>query len=167
MHITLLGHKGWQGMAPAVTDVKKYDMNRRIYLPRWVEEELNLVAGETYVTFVKSGDEVLIKKVAITIAPLDQGMQINSAGVALIAESQLFGQRVMQRRRRGKATDLGDAVIRNLTELREGAPVVHIDHGVGRYRGLTNLTVEDQQAEFWYWSTPTRRRCTCQSPTCT
>ncbi|MDP6363914.1 MAG: hypothetical protein QF366_02700 [Candidatus Poseidoniia archaeon] len=55
-------------MAPAVTDVKKYDMNRRIYLPRWVEEELNLVAGETYVTFVKSGDEVLIKKVAITIA---------------------------------------------------------------------------------------------------
>ena len=86
--------------------------------------------------------------VAITIAPLDQGMQINSAGVALIAESQLFGQRVMQRRRRGKATDLGDAVIRNLTELREGAPVVHIDHGVGRYLGLTNLTVEDQQAEF-------------------
>ncbi|MEL0167885.1 MAG: transcription-repair coupling factor [Pseudomonadaceae bacterium] len=86
--------------------------------------------------------------VAITIAPLDQGMLINSAAVALIAESQLFGQRVMQRRRRGKATDLGDAVIRNLTELREGAPVVHIDHGVGRYRGLTNLTVEDQQAEF-------------------
>ncbi|HCP05357.1 MAG TPA: transcription-repair coupling factor, partial [Pseudomonas sp.] len=73
--------------------------------------------------------------VAITIAPLDQGMLINSAAVALIAESQLFGQRVMQRRRRGKATDLGDAVIRNLTELREGAPVVHIDHGVGRYRG--------------------------------
>ena len=68
MHITLLGHEGWQGMGPAVTDVKKYDMNRRIYLPRWVEEELNLVAGETYVTFVKNGNEVLIKKVAITIA---------------------------------------------------------------------------------------------------
>ena len=55
-------------MGPAVTDVKKYDINRRIYLPRWVEEELNLVAGETYATSVKSGDEVLIKKVAITIA---------------------------------------------------------------------------------------------------
>ena len=68
MHITLLGHEGWQDMAPAVTDVKKYDINRRIYLPRWVEEELNLVAGETYVTFVKNGNEVLIKKVSITIA---------------------------------------------------------------------------------------------------
>ena len=55
-------------MGPAVTDVKKYDINRCIYLPRWVEEELNLVAGETYVTFVKNGNEVLIKKVSITIA---------------------------------------------------------------------------------------------------
>ena len=55
-------------MVQNVTDVKKFDMNRRIYLPRWVEEELNLVAGETYVTFVKNGNEVLIKKVSITIA---------------------------------------------------------------------------------------------------
>ena len=85
---------------------------------------------------------------ALTIAPLDQGLLTQSPAVALIAESQLFGQRVMQRRRRGKATDMGDAIIRNLTELREGAPVVHIDHGVGRYLGLTNLTVEDQETEF-------------------
>ncbi|HDZ57556.1 MAG TPA: transcription-repair coupling factor [Pseudomonas xinjiangensis] len=84
----------------------------------------------------------------IIIAPIDQGLVSTNPAVALVAESQLFGKRVMQRRRRGKATDLGDAVIRNLTELREGAPVVHIDHGVGRYRGLVNLTIEDQQAEF-------------------
>ncbi len=36
-------------------------------------------------------------------------------------------------RKRAEADD--DAVIKNLTELREGAPVVHIDHGVGRYLG--------------------------------
>lgn len=84
----------------------------------------------------------------IVIAPVDQGLVAPDAAIALIAESQLFGRRVMQKRRRGKATDLGDAVIRNLTELREGAPVVHIDHGVGRYCGLVNLTIEDQQAEF-------------------
>ncbi|QDR30757.1 transcription-repair coupling factor, partial [Pseudomonas aeruginosa] len=41
-----------------------------------------------------------------------------------------------------------DAVIKNLTELREGAPVVHIDHGVGRYLGLITLEVDNQQAEF-------------------
>ncbi|HHM8318236.1 TPA: transcription-repair coupling factor, partial [Pseudomonas aeruginosa] len=44
--------------------------------------------------------------------------------------------------------DGGDAVIKNLTELREGAPVVHIDHGVGRYLGLITLVVDNQQAEF-------------------
>ncbi|MDQ2598160.1 transcription-repair coupling factor, partial [Pseudomonas aeruginosa] len=59
-----------------------------------------------------------------------------------------FGQRVMQRRRREKTRDGGDAVIKNLTELREGAPVVHIDHGVGRYLGLITLEVDNQQAEF-------------------
>ncbi|SDS38980.1 transcription-repair coupling factor [Halopseudomonas litoralis] len=84
----------------------------------------------------------------IIIAPVDEGLLCNDPAVALVAESQLFGQRVMQRRRRGKATDLGDTIIRNLTELREGAPVVHIDHGVGRYRGLVNLSVEGQEAEF-------------------
>ncbi|SFM36943.1 transcription-repair coupling factor [Halopseudomonas yangmingensis] len=84
----------------------------------------------------------------LLIAPLDQGLTIQHPPLALITEGQLFGQRVMQRRRRGKATDLGDAIIRNLTELREGAPVVHIDHGVGRYRGLSNLEIDGQQAEF-------------------
>jgi transcription-repair coupling factor (superfamily II helicase) len=39
-------------------------------------------------------------------------------------------------------------VIRNLTELREGAPVVHIDHGVGRYQGLVTLEIEEQATEF-------------------
>ncbi|MBF3167358.1 transcription-repair coupling factor, partial [Pseudomonas aeruginosa] len=68
--------------------------------------------------------------------------------LALVAESPLFGQRVMQRRRREKTRDGGDAVIKNLTELREGAPVVHIDHGVGRYLGLITLEVDNQQAEF-------------------
>ncbi|WP_150303979.1 transcription-repair coupling factor [Pseudomonas saliphila] len=84
----------------------------------------------------------------IIVAPVDQGLVVTEPAVALISETQLFGKRVMQRRRRGKVTDLGDAVIRNLTELREGAPVVHIDHGVGRYCGLVNLTIEDQEAEF-------------------
>ncbi|MBD9481709.1 transcription-repair coupling factor [Pseudomonas sp. PDM14] len=85
-------------------------------------------------------------RLAITIAPLDEGLLLDD--IALIAESPLFGQRVMQRRRREKSRDGGDNVIKNLTELREGAPVVHIDHGVGRYLGLITLEIEGQTAEF-------------------
>ncbi|WP_437881172.1 transcription-repair coupling factor [Pseudomonas sp. LRF_L74] len=86
------------------------------------------------------------ERLGITIAPLDEGLLLDE--IALIAESPLFGQRVMQRRRREKSRDGGDNVIKNLTELREGSPVVHIDHGVGRYLGLITLEIEGQSAEF-------------------
>ncbi|MGK9047046.1 transcription-repair coupling factor [Stutzerimonas chloritidismutans] len=86
------------------------------------------------------------ERLAITIAPLDEGLHLDD--VALVAESPLFGQRVMQRRRREKSRDGGENVIKNLTELREGSPVVHIDHGVGRYQGLVTLEIEGQAQEF-------------------
>jgi transcription-repair coupling factor (superfamily II helicase) len=86
------------------------------------------------------------ERLGICIAPLDEGLLLDE--LALIAESPLFGQRVMQRRRREKSRDGGDNVIKNLTELREGSPVVHIDHGVGRYLGLVTLEIDGQAAEF-------------------
>ncbi|HAL69464.1 MAG TPA: transcription-repair coupling factor, partial [Pseudomonas sp.] len=89
------------------------------------------------------------ERLNITIAPLDEGLLLDDPAMALIAESPLFGQRVMQRRRRDKRGETAnDAVIKNLTELREGAPVVHIDHGVGRYLGLATLEIDGQAAEF-------------------
>lgn len=86
-------------------------------------------------------------KVAICVAPIEAGVLLDD--IALIPESALLGQRVMQRRRRDKNRDGNhEHVIRNLTELREGAPVVHIDHGVGRYQGLVTLDIEEQATEF-------------------
>ena len=93
-----------------------------------------------WAAFVAAGE-----RLAISVAPLDQGLLLDE--LALIPESPLFGQRIMQRRRREKSHG-ADNVIKHLTELREGAPVVHIDHGVGRYRGLTTLEVDGQPAEF-------------------
>lgn len=85
-------------------------------------------------------------RLSISVAALDEGLHLEH--LALITESQLFGQRIMQRRRREKSRDASDNIIKNLTELHEGAPVVHIDHGVGRYQGLMTLEVEGQHAEF-------------------
>jgi len=91
--------------------------------------------------------------ISITLAPLETGFTLddpgsNNTGITIITEPQLFGSRVLQKRRRRKSTDNADLVIQNLTELRTGAPVVHYDHGVGRYLGLQSITVEDQDTEF-------------------
>lgn len=85
----------------------------------------------------------------ITVAPLEGGFSSDHAkAFALVSESQLFGRRVAQNRRRKKSTSNPDLVVRNLAELRPGAPVVHADHGVGRYLGLQTLDVDDDANEF-------------------
>jgi transcription-repair coupling factor (superfamily II helicase) len=83
------------------------------------------------------------------VAPLERGLYDSTNEVVLLTEQQLFGERVLQRRRRDKEREnAAELVVRSLTELDIGAPVVHIDHGVGRYLGLQTLTIDNQQNEF-------------------
>ncbi|MEM7020620.1 MAG: CarD family transcriptional regulator, partial [Pseudomonadota bacterium] len=87
-------------------------------------------------------------ELGITVAPIEQGLLLEEPEIAVISEPQLFGERVAQRRRRATSERDTDAIVRNLTELHIGAPVVHEMHGVGRYMGLTTLTFDDRPAEF-------------------
>ncbi|MBT5205431.1 MAG: transcription-repair coupling factor, partial [Gammaproteobacteria bacterium] len=86
---------------------------------------------------------------ALGIAPLDRSMYLPSQEIALISEQQLFGERVLQTRRRQKERDhAAELVVRSLTELSIDDAVVHIDHGIGRYQGLQTLEINDQTHEF-------------------
>ncbi|WP_189339466.1 transcription-repair coupling factor [Pectobacterium peruviense] len=67
---------------------------------------------------------------------------------ALICESDLLGERVSRRRQDSRRTINTDTLIRNLAELRPGQPVVHLEHGVGRYVGLTTLEAGGIKAEY-------------------
>ncbi|MFC0227196.1 transcription-repair coupling factor [Serratia aquatilis] len=67
---------------------------------------------------------------------------------ALICESDLLGERVSRRRQDNRRTINTDTLIRNLAELRPGQPVVHLEHGVGRYVGLTTLEAGGIKAEY-------------------
>lgn len=84
----------------------------------------------------------------ITVAPMERGLYSPSLKLSVIAETQLFGQQVMQRRRRSRKKRDSDAIIRNLAELTIGDAVVHEDHGVGRYLGLQTLDIGDVEAEY-------------------
>lgn len=98
---------------------------------------------ENWTAFAKS-----TKGLAITEGNIGRGFVIGDE-VVLIPESEILGERVSQHRRRNKHNNISeDAIIRNLTELRLNAPVVHIDHGVGRYLGLTNLEIDGQETEL-------------------
>ncbi|MEJ2042543.1 MAG: transcription-repair coupling factor [Reinekea sp.] len=89
-------------------------------------------------------------KIGLTTAPISTGLVLDDFKLTLVSESQLFGEYVAQRRRRHKTTgaDNNDQVIKSLTELRPGAPVVHLDHGIGRYLGLEMLEVDEHSQEF-------------------
>ncbi|MFT6051719.1 MAG: transcription-repair coupling factor (superfamily II helicase) [Halioglobus sp.] len=86
---------------------------------------------------------------AITVAPLDRGTYFGASMPTMVCESQLFGNRVAQRRRR-KSTEQNttENAFKSINELRPGVPVVHLEHGVGRYIGLQTLAIDDQQTEF-------------------
>ena len=85
--------------------------------------------------------------VAITNAPLERGLVIQNA-LTVISENQLYEHRVVQRRRKRQQDVSEEFLVRSLTELSMGAPVVHIDHGVGRYAGLVTLSIDEQDYEF-------------------
>ncbi|WLD59331.1 transcription-repair coupling factor [Salinispirillum sp. LH 10-3-1] len=88
--------------------------------------------------------------IGITVAPLAKGIEFPAANLRLLSESQLFGEQTVtmaQRRARSEASN-AELLIRNLTELKPGQPVVHLDHGVGRYLGLETLQVDGQSNEF-------------------
>jgi transcription-repair coupling factor (superfamily II helicase) len=88
------------------------------------------------------------ERFAIAVAPLDDGFALDDPQVAILTERQLFPERAAQPRRRKRAGREPDAIIRDLGELSEGAPIVHEDHGVGRYRGLIMLDAGGMPAEY-------------------
>ena len=85
---------------------------------------------------------------ALAVAPLERGAVLPAQGLAVIAEDQLFGDRARQSRRRRRAARDPESILRDLTDLSEGAAVVHVDYGVGRYRGLQTLEVAEVTTEF-------------------
>jgi len=91
-------------------------------------------------------------QIGICVAPIDRGGYLpleDSSLIALITEAELFGMQAVKSKRSSKRSEQAiDNAIRNLTELSVGAPVVHIDHGVGRYLGLSKLKAGGEENEF-------------------
>jgi transcription-repair coupling factor (superfamily II helicase) len=85
---------------------------------------------------------------AIAVAPLEDGFAITEPALTVLTERQLFPERADQSRRRKRAVRDPDTILRDLSEITIGSPIVHEDHGVGRYQGLVTLDTGGVDGEF-------------------
>jgi transcription-repair coupling factor (superfamily II helicase) len=84
----------------------------------------------------------------LTVGPLNAGFTADAHQAVILTENEIYAATARSREKRdGKRTSL-EGVVRDLAELRIGDPVVHLEHGVGRYQGLVNLDLGDGTNEF-------------------
>jgi len=85
---------------------------------------------------------------ALVAAPLHAGFAWPAAGLAFVTEAELYAGVVRRARGDGARRSNVDAMVRDLSEVRIGDPVVHEQHGIGRYLGLTTLDLGDGANEY-------------------
>ncbi|MFC1237272.1 transcription-repair coupling factor [Vibrio sp. F74] len=88
------------------------------------------------------------RKFTMILGAAEHGFVHSGPDFALICESDLLGDRVIQRRRKDKKAVNSDTIIRHLAELKPGQPVVHLEHGIGRYIGLQILEAGGLTTEY-------------------
>ena len=107
----------------------------------FTEHGLIIPVCETWAAFEASDDKVMLG-----VSTLHTGFV---SDVAVITESELYASTVRQQRRRIKEKVRNtEGMLKDLSELRINDPVVHEQHGVGRYRGLQNLDFGEGETEF-------------------
>ncbi|GLW60183.1 transcription-repair-coupling factor [Hydrogenophilus thermoluteolus] len=115
-----------------------------------VREKLRAVGWEP--SDVREWETFLAEKppLALTVAPVENGFLDAERRLAFFGEAELFAHLVRRKggTKRKHAAHDPEAWIRDLTELTPGAPVVHLEHGIGRYRGLVRLAGPEGEAEF-------------------
>ncbi|MDP9066065.1 MAG: transcription-repair coupling factor [Pseudomonadota bacterium] len=98
---------------------------------------------DSFAGFVAGG-----QKLGIIVSPAVSGLRLETPALEILTESQLFGDRARQERRRRRAERDPAKILRELTDLHIGAPVVHESYGVGRYVGLQTMDVAGYTGEF-------------------
>ncbi len=98
---------------------------------------------DTFADIFGSSDQLLL-----TAAPLASGFDWPSGKLAFVTEAELYAGIVRRSAREATRRSNVDAMVRDLSEVRIGDPVVHEQHGIGRYLGLVTLDLGDGANEY-------------------
>ncbi len=88
------------------------------------------------------------EKVGMATSALNRGFHWFEHAIDLVTETELFaaGASTRRRKKQEQVSDV-EALIKDLSELNVGDPVVHSQHGIGRYRGLINMDLGEKNAD--------------------
>ena len=124
---------------------------RREILIELLKGKVDIQAYASFKDFLaadkSSVDKTARPQVGLTVAPIERGVYVPER-LVLISETQLFGRQVLQTRRRRHSGVSDEFLVKSVTEMTQGSPIVHIEHGIGRYNGLITLDVGDGEQEF-------------------
>jgi transcription-repair coupling factor (superfamily II helicase) len=120
---------------------------RRETMQQYFDEfDLALTLCEGYSDFITSSDKLMLG-----VAPLHAGFELSPGlgNLAFITETELYaGTGRRAGRRRQEAVTQVESMVRDLSELKIGDPVVHVNHGIGRYMGLISMDLGEGETEF-------------------
>jgi len=108
------------------------------------ENGLKIHVADNFSDFLQSNAQL-----GITHSAIQDGFVSSTAKFGIITESELFAASARTRRKgKDKEASNVDTLVRDLSELKVGDPVVHAEHGIGRYQGLILLDVGNGEEEF-------------------
>jgi len=130
------------GPAPRLLVAADSPGRREIMLAYFAEYGLRPAPVADFAAFLASSAPL-----AIAVAPVASGFQLPREGWSVVTEAELYAGVARHRGRAREKTSV-EGMLRDLSALRPGDPVVHAQHGIGRYRGLASMDLGDGSNEF-------------------
>ncbi|HTP61186.1 MAG TPA: transcription-repair coupling factor [Burkholderiales bacterium] len=116
---------------------------RETMLAYFADYGVRPAGSASYEEFLKSDS-----KLSIAVSPLSNGFIVPAEGWAVVTEAELYAGTARRKARGAKQQSNVEGMLRDLSELKVGDPVVHVQHGIGRYGGLVNLDLGEGMTEF-------------------
>ncbi|MEQ1835527.1 MAG: transcription-repair coupling factor [Candidatus Nitrotoga sp.] len=119
-------------------------LGRREIMAEYLREyALTPALCENYAQFLAGNDHFML-----TVGALQNGFMLQDEQLAIITESELYAAQPRSRIARTTKKSNVEGMLRDLSELKPGDPVVHEQHGIARYHGLINLDLGEGENEF-------------------
>ncbi|MBK9160648.1 MAG: transcription-repair coupling factor [Nitrosomonadales bacterium] len=132
--------RGYAGRVLLLAD----SLGRREIVSGYLKEyDLTPAVCDDYAAFLACKEKFMLG-----VGPVQNGFILDDEHVALVTETELYASQPRARAARAAKKSNVEGMLRDLSELKPGDPVVHEQHGIARYRGLVNLDLGEGENEF-------------------